>query len=155
MSGPELNGWPLERRAAVFGSVAVIRSPSASGMPQRRMRTRRHEISDRAAWVLPSDEGLTDKDCVSTGPGVLDEGVRPAHARLCDAHDPTGDECRQPGKRRTIDLQSPKVSRVDADDARACVYRALDIVLVMDLDEWRQPDRLGSPDSGYECRVVE
>ena len=54
-----------------------------------------------------------------------------------------------------IDRQRPQVAAVDADDRRAGVERALELVGVVHLDERREPERRARREQPRELRVVE
>src|SRR5690606_9727082 len=87
--------------------------------------------------------------------GVGDEVVRAADAGLGDLDQVVGDLGGDPLEGAAVDLEGLEVAGVDADDLGTGVDRALDLLLVVDLDERGEADGPGALDEGLQGRLVE
>ena len=81
--------------------------------------------------------------------------MRAADAGLGDLDDRVGDERGQPAEDRAVDLERLEVAGVDADDAAAGVEGALQLDLVVDLDQGRHAQALGALDQRDEGLLLE
>ena len=66
-----------------------------------------------------------------------------------------GDARGEPGEGPAVDLEGLEVAGVDPDDPGAGVDRALDLVLVVDLDERGHAERLGALDEADQGVLLE
>ncbi len=128
---------------------------SAPSVPDRRVRARGDEIGDGGPGVAAGDQGLADQDGVRAVVGVGDEVVRAAHAGLGDLDDVVRDLGGDAGEVVPVDLKGLEVAGVDADDPRPGVDGALDLVLVVHLDDRGEPDRLGPLDEGDQGLLLQ
>src|SRR5690606_37774378 len=121
----------------IGGSLAVGSAPPVA---QRGVLPRGHQVGDGRLGILTGDQRLADQDGVGAGVGVGDELVRAADAALGDLDLVVGDLGGDPLEGAAVDLEGLEVAGVDAYDLGTGVDRALDLLLVVDLDERGEAD---------------
>ena len=146
-TGEAGRSWP--GRSSRSATVSLRPCRSAGCAPGR------DQVGDRRLRVLAGDQGLADQDGVGAGVGVGDEVVRAADAGLGDLDDVVRDLGGDALEGAAVDLEGLQVARVDADDLGAGVHGALDLVLVVHLDERGEPDGHGALDQRVQGRLVE
>ena len=113
------------------------------------------EFVDCGPRVLRRDETLSDEYRIRTELGVGDEVAGISHTGLGDFHTSIGDEWSNPIELGSIHLKGAKVSSIDADDGRAGVNCAADLVCVMHLDQRSQPKAAGSLDQTHKSLLIQ
>ena len=107
---------------------------------------RGHQVSHAAAWIPTCHQSLSDEDYVRAGSRQVDHITRSAHPGLRYPDNVVGDQRRQPGKDRRVDVECLQITRVDTNDGRAGLDRTAYLVGCVHLDQGCEPDGTSSLD---------
>ncbi len=100
----------------------------------------RDERPYRGGGIGRADQRLADERAIDPERAPARDRRRLADARLGDHEPIVGDVLAQPGRPLDVDLERPQVPVVEPDQPRAAGKGALQLALVVDLDEWLEPD---------------
>ena len=119
------------------------------------MRACGHQIGNGAAGITAGDQSLADEHRVGTRAGVREQVGRAAYARLGDPDDVAGQAGRDAREAIPVDLEGLEIARIDTDDLRAGLQRAIGFLLGVHLDQRRHAQRLGAIEHRRQRRLLE
>ena len=144
-------------------AATAARTPVASVTPQILTNGRRatlagssgaapavDEGADRGRWIGRADQRLADECAVEPERAPAGDRRGLADARLGDDQPVVGDVLAQPGCPLDVDVERPQVAVVEPDQAGATGERALQLALVVDLDERLETDLESALDESGE-----